>query len=224
MTDWHVYQEEAATFFRSLGLDARTDVRIQGVRTAHDIDVLVKSQHVGFEVTWLVECKHWHTGVSKLHVLALREIVADAGADRGIILCEKGFQSGALEAARLTNVQATSLAALRQSATEEVLAMRMRELFDRTAQCRERYWAISKQERIDRGLRPDSPESGYSGQLVVECAEHVLAKALRAVYPMTCDDMYTHVVLGGVQTFTSPTEVVAAIGPLISELENLLDQ
>ena len=50
---WKEYQEEAASFFKSLGLDASTDVTVDGVRTTHDIDVLVKSRHAGFEVTWI---------------------------------------------------------------------------------------------------------------------------------------------------------------------------
>ncbi|MBT3627065.1 MAG: restriction endonuclease, partial [Rhodospirillaceae bacterium] len=83
---WKEYQEEAASFFRSLGLDASTDVTVKGVRTTHDIDVLVKSEYVGFEIVWIVECKCWKTPVSKSHVLALREIVTDTGADRGILL------------------------------------------------------------------------------------------------------------------------------------------
>ena len=53
MPDWKDYQEEAAEFFRSLGLDASTDVTIQGVRTKHDVDVLVKSHLYGFDVTWI---------------------------------------------------------------------------------------------------------------------------------------------------------------------------
>lgn len=73
---WRDYQEEAAEFFRSLGLDASTNVSVDGVRTTHDVDVLVRSHHAGFDVLWLVECKLWKTPVSKLHVLALREIVA----------------------------------------------------------------------------------------------------------------------------------------------------
>ncbi len=93
---WKEYQEEAASFFRSLGLDASTDVTVDGVRTTHDIDVLVKSHHVGFEITWVVECKHWKSRVSKLHVLALREIVADAGADRGILLSDHRVPVNAL--------------------------------------------------------------------------------------------------------------------------------
>ncbi len=96
MADWAHYQEETAEFFRSIGLEANTNVTIRGVRTSHDVDVVVRSNHVGFDLLWLVECKYWKTPVSKLHVLALREIVSDIGADRGILMAERGFQSGVL--------------------------------------------------------------------------------------------------------------------------------
>src|SRR5262245_31943731 len=112
---WRSYQEEAADFFRSLGQEAVTDAKIKGARTEHDVDVLVTIDLASFKIKWLVECKHWKTSVTKLHVLALREIVSDVGADRGIILCEAGFQSGAIEAANLTNVQVSSLAKLSAS-------------------------------------------------------------------------------------------------------------
>jgi len=127
--DWKEYQEEAAEFFRSLGLSAETDVTLQGVHTTHDVDVFVRIDVAGFEVRWIVECKHWKDAVSKLHVMALRGIVSDLGADRGIILCEAGFQSGAIDAANLTNVQVTSLEALAVSSKEAIHAVRLRELF-----------------------------------------------------------------------------------------------
>ncbi|SDW80113.1 restriction endonuclease [Nitrosomonas communis] len=104
MKTWKKYQEDAAGYFRSIGLNASTDATIKGVRTSHDVDVLVTSYYVGFEITWVVECKQWKTPVNKLHVLGLREIVSDVGADRGILLSESGFQSGAIEAANLTNI------------------------------------------------------------------------------------------------------------------------
>jgi restriction system protein len=49
MPAWSEYQTEAAEFFRSLGLDAEIDVTVQGARTNHDVDVLVKSHHAGFD-------------------------------------------------------------------------------------------------------------------------------------------------------------------------------
>jgi hypothetical protein len=45
---WSGYQEEVAGFFRSLGLSATTNATIEGVRTSHDVDVVVRSKHAGF--------------------------------------------------------------------------------------------------------------------------------------------------------------------------------
>lgn len=184
---WRGYQEQVAAFFRSLGLDATTNHRAQGVRTSHDIDVFVRSHYVGFDIIWIVECKYWSTAVTKLHVLALREIVTDLGVDRGILLCEAGFQSGALEAATLTNVDATSLAALRGTASAEFAAMRLPELFDRAERCRVRYWDLPKGARIKNGLRPGLGGDTYSGNIIGELASDLLGKALRGVYPFVLE-------------------------------------
>jgi restriction system protein len=216
---WADYQEEAAAFFRGLGLDARTNVSIKGVRTKHDVDVEVRSHHAGFEIVWLVECKYWQHRVSKLHVLALREIVADIGADRGILLSEAGFQSGAVEAARLTNVQATSLASLKEDASAAICAVRLRELFDRIQVSRQRYWDIPKEDRIRRGLRPDVGGPGYSSVNVIGLGEEVLARGLRGTYPFVAESLESLVLLGGPRTFESAKDIIDVLEPMISELE-----
>jgi restriction system protein len=128
MAEWADYQEEVAQFFRGLGLEASTSVTLKGVRTSHDIDVVVRSDHVGFNLLWLVECKHWKNAVSKLHVMGLREIVSDIGADRGLLMAEGGYQRGALEAAQLTNVQLTSLAELTCTASDALGRAQLRDI------------------------------------------------------------------------------------------------
>lgn len=182
--NWREYQEETALFFRSLGLEAETDVTVKGVRTEHDVDVLVKSKHAGFEVTWIVECKLWNTKVTKLHVLALREIVSDIGADRGILLAENGFQSGAIEAFALTNVHLTSLQNVMTTASHDILSMRLREAYDRILESKISYWNLPKRRRIEYGLRPDTSEVGYSGNNVIEILEDLAAKGFRGIYPI----------------------------------------
>lgn len=219
---WKKYQEEAAAFFISLGLDASTDVKIQGARTTHDVDVLVKSHHIGFDITWLIECKCWKTRVSKLHVLALREIVADVGADRGILLSETGFQSGAIEAASLTNVQVTSLAIVRETASNSIYSMRLRELYDRVENCKKRYWDIPKYQRIECGLRPDVYEGGYSGDHVIRLCNDLLSRSFRGTYPFSSDDLTAYLFLGKQNCFNSPCEVIAAVEPLVINLESKL--
>lgn len=188
MADWSDYQEETAEFFRSIGLEANTNITINGVRTSHDVDVAVRSNHVGFNLLWLVECKHWKTPVSKLHVLALREIVSDTGADRGILMAEKGFQSGALEAAELTNVQLTSLAELRISASHALGMAELRVIQERVDHCRVRYWRLSKDTRIKYGLRqPMHAMVGYSSSAVLRIADYVLNYAFSRGFPVMDD-------------------------------------
>jgi restriction system protein len=219
---WNDYQEEACSFFRSLGLSASTNVALRGVRTSHNVDVLVKSSHLGFDVTWIVECKQWKTPVTKLHVLALREIVSDTGADRGILLCEAGFQSGATEAANLTNVQVTSLAALTASTRTDILAMRLRELYDRVEMCNELYWNIPKDVRIEKGLRAEVGEMGYSGARVVDACRDVLSRAFRGRYPIESRDAASMILADFPDTLDSPEQVVQALEPLVADLEGRL--
>ena len=223
-TLWKKYQEDAASYFRSLGLDASTDITVRGVRTSHDIDVLVKSQHAGFDIIWLIECKHWKTPVNKLHVLALREIVADVGADRGILLSEVGFQSGAKEAANLTNVQVTSINQMRETASSSIYAMRLRDLFDRVEICKERYWDIPKEKRIEFGLRHDVVDFGYSGARVVELCTDLITRAFRGVYPFKIDTLEAFITFGVDKSFDSPEEIVVLVEAMISELEAKLDE
>lgn len=219
-TPWRDYQEEAAEFFRSLGLDALTNVSIAGVRTTHDVDVLVRSHHAGFDVLWVVECKLWKTPISKLHVLALREIVADTGADRGVLLSESGFQSGALEASTLTNVRLTSLAGMQASASDDFIAMKLRDLFDRNDRCRERYWNIPKDLRIEHGLTAEWV--GYAAIWILDYAADVLVRAFRGDYPFDCEAMLPAMDPEVPRRFENPAAIDSQLNPMLTSIEEKL--
>ena len=55
----------------------------------------------------------------------MQSIVADIGADRGLLISEKGFQPGAHEMARAKNITLCSTGYLRMHAAEELLAVRV---------------------------------------------------------------------------------------------------
>jgi len=116
MTAWHDYQERAADFFRTLGMNANVDERLEGVRGQHDVDVAVRATRAGIQQLWVVECKLWRRPVTKAEVATLAHIVEDVGADRGIMLSETGFQAGAIRLASLSNITLTSLAVLDEDA------------------------------------------------------------------------------------------------------------
>ena len=113
---WREYEQQAAGFFTSLGLNSQIQCKVQGARAEHEIDVFVTGAVGGIEFKWVVECKDWKVNIPKEKVIVLAGIVQDVGADRGFLLSEKGFQSGALLAARATNLTLTSVADLSHNA------------------------------------------------------------------------------------------------------------
>ena len=119
MVTWKQYEEDVASFFRSLGYEARANVTVEGARGRHDVDVLVSFRAVGQTVTWVIECKQWERPVPKERVLILDSVVKDVGADRGILVAESGYQAGAIRIAERTNITLTSLVDLRENAEEE---------------------------------------------------------------------------------------------------------
>ncbi|QSZ55645.1 restriction endonuclease [Paenarthrobacter ureafaciens] len=215
---WRDYQEEAANFFRELGLEAETDARVEGVRTAHDVDVLVTFNHAGLRLKWLVECKHWKRRVNKLHVLGLREIVSDVGADRGILLAEKGFQRGASEAAAKSNVSLTSLAGLRQTASDALNQQRLNAFPLRLAEAHISYWSISKTDRINLGIRHDAGDIGFHGGILLTVAQDVLLSALAGKFPPYGNFAYAL----GADQITNLEEALNWMESRLSELEKKL--
>jgi pyrimidine deaminase RibD-like protein len=63
--------------------------------------------------------------------------------------------------------------------------VRLPELLDRIESCKQRYWDISKNQRIEWGLRPEVRAGGYSGDVVIGLVEQLLLQALRGLYQTT---------------------------------------
>lgn len=107
-TNWRHYERATATALRHFGWKVKVGATVQGARSAHRVDVYGQSKFGGFECRCLVECKYWRRKVPKSVVLAFDAIVSDVGANFGLIVCEKGFQRGALQAAEHTVIRLVS--------------------------------------------------------------------------------------------------------------------
>lgn len=118
--DWKEYQEEIASLFHDLGCSVAIERTFEGARSSHRVDVLVEFSTFGIGQLWIIEGKFWKTPVTKEKVLALQKIVSDTGADRGILVSESGFQSGAVSAATRTNIQLTNLEDLRNLSKDDL--------------------------------------------------------------------------------------------------------
>jgi hypothetical protein len=125
MRAWEKYQHDTANLLRELGFTAVTDDGLTEPNgTVHNVDVSARRIVGGIELLWVVECKHWNRRVPKERVATLKAIVDGVGADRGLLMSETGFQSGAVQTAKQKNITLSSIADLSELASEELLAAR----------------------------------------------------------------------------------------------------
>jgi hypothetical protein len=141
---WKRYQNAAAAVFRRLGLKAEVERLIVGACGKHKVDVLVSGKFGGLNIKWVVECKAWRSNVSKEKVAALIAIVQDVGADKGVLVSEKGFQSGAILMARTKNVVLTSISDLSKQISADFAESIVARLEWRLNRVKERLWKLHK--------------------------------------------------------------------------------
>lgn len=132
MQPWKRYQYDAAQLLSELGFAVQVEDQITSSRGAtHEVDVSARRAVAGVEVLWVVECKLWRSRVGKEKVAALSAICEDLGADRGLLMSETGFQSGALQMASGRNITLTSLEDLRATAAVDLQLARQHQADDR---------------------------------------------------------------------------------------------
>ena len=172
---WKAYQIDTAEFFKKLGLKAIVEHNVEGARGVHQIDVYVEGDIHGIPFIWIVECKAWNSNVPKEKVLALSSIINDIGADRGFLLSEKGFQSGAIRVAEKSNITLTSIDDLNQSIQIDSIIGRLS-------------WRLQKANLRLRKFRKEFFNDDYFPPMTKELGElfvleSVLADALKNEYP-----------------------------------------
>ncbi|MET3501341.1 hypothetical protein ABIC45_002953 [Mucilaginibacter rubeus] len=148
--NWNDYQENVAAFFRSIGATAETNASVNGVRGTHMVDVLIHLKHFGVDVTWIVECKLWKTSVPKEKILTLQQIVQDVGADRGFLMSESGFQSGAIKTATTSNITLSSLRDLQDMAAEELMKMRLKWVSIKLDELTQRHYVFMPLDKFNK--------------------------------------------------------------------------
>lgn len=91
--------------FREMGYEATTPFTVDLVgRGKKEVDVYVRDPRASVNQIMLAECKFWEAAVPQETVHAFQTVMSGAGANTGFIISKAGFQSGAYEAARNTNI------------------------------------------------------------------------------------------------------------------------
>lgn len=101
---WQDLELSVARILSESGLRTERGKLLTTVRGSVEVDVYAEDQSITPPVVTLVECKHWKSAIPQTIVHAFRTTVVDSGANVGFIVSLRGFQSGAVNAAELTNI------------------------------------------------------------------------------------------------------------------------
>ncbi|MEU7379964.1 restriction endonuclease [Streptomyces sp. NPDC088770] len=148
--EWQQYQHEVAATLSQFGFATEVEEQLVGARGTHNIDVTARITSAGITQLWVVECKKWKRAVPKERILTLLSIIADVGADRGLVFAENGFQAGAVRAARNTNLTLTNLVDFRQNSADELAILKVRGLQERITALKDKFdsiWDLTLEER-----------------------------------------------------------------------------
>lgn len=77
---------------------------IDGVDGSFVIDVTARFRLLGFDFLMLFECKRHASRVKREHVQVLNDKLRSTGAHKGVMVAAAGYQSGALEYARVNKI------------------------------------------------------------------------------------------------------------------------
>jgi hypothetical protein len=107
---WEDLEEIVTAILKECGMCARRNATLALPRGTVDVDVLAEENVGGIVYQTICECKNWRTNVPKEVVHAFRTVMQETGAHRGYVISREGFQSGAGQAAKATNIELVTFA------------------------------------------------------------------------------------------------------------------
>jgi len=111
---WQELEKTVTRILAECGMKAETEVEVATVRGKVVVDVYALDREQVPPATYISECKRWGSRISKGVVHGFRTVVQDFGANWGILISSKGFQSGAYEAAMNSNIKLVTWAEFQQ--------------------------------------------------------------------------------------------------------------
>ena len=93
------------TLFQEMGYYTEIQKKVNlGSRGKKEIDVYIRDDRASVNQIMLVECKNWASRVAQGTVHEMHFVMQNSGANTGFIISQMGFQAGAYEAAKDTNI------------------------------------------------------------------------------------------------------------------------
>ncbi|MEZ5044115.1 MAG: restriction endonuclease [Saprospiraceae bacterium] len=102
--DWQDLQIKTSQILSDIGYACEIEKNIETVRGIVNVDVYAENKSTQPNQVLIAECKNWNNNIPKSVVHSFRTVISDSGANFGLIVSKIGFQEGAKEAAKKSNI------------------------------------------------------------------------------------------------------------------------
>jgi predicted helicase len=103
--EWKNLEMRVCQILSECGCRVERGKHLRLPRGGADIDVYAEDLTREPHIVIVCECKHWKTRVPKSTIHSFRTVMSETGAHVGFIVSSMGFQSGAIEAVKNTNIE-----------------------------------------------------------------------------------------------------------------------
>ena len=105
---WQDLQTKVGEILERCGFITEIEKNTKTVRGNVEIDVYAEEVIKGRKYSIICECKFWKSNIPQQIIHGFRTVVADLGSNIGYIITTSNFQSGAIKASELTNIELLS--------------------------------------------------------------------------------------------------------------------
>jgi restriction system protein len=102
---WQALQTEVGRILSECGFAVEVERKFDSARGAVELDVYAAETIRGRRYAIVCECKYWKSRIPQAVIHGFRTVVQEVGANVGYIVSLEGFQSGAIAASELTNIE-----------------------------------------------------------------------------------------------------------------------
>jgi len=103
--NWNDLQDKVNYIFNCIGLHSEKEKVLETPRGTTEVDVFAIDPQSIDKIKYIVECKNWNNKVPQTIVHAFTTVMYETGSNIGYIISKEGFQKGATEYVKSTNIK-----------------------------------------------------------------------------------------------------------------------
>jgi restriction system protein len=103
--NWRELQNKVDWIFNCVGLSSQKVFKVDTPRGKIELDVYAIDPSSVDQIRYVVECKNWNNRIPQTVVHSFTTVMQETGANIGYIISKKGFQKGAIDYTKSTNIR-----------------------------------------------------------------------------------------------------------------------